>query len=303
MTDFLKNVQAAAEATGKDHSVTKAGADFERIVYPEGPVRLRFISYVELGKHEKTWKGQTKVKELVRLGFEVSGPKHKPVIGADGVARPLVLYVEETLSQDPKANWVKLFSLLNHDRSATHAVQLLGRAYKAMLTHRKYKRRDDPAEQDKWTGLDYKIRGDGGYTIQAPFYEDQETGDMKPLQVDPPITKMAALLWDNPSQEQWDSIFIEGEYPERKNEAGVVTAPAKSKNAIQQRVLAAVNFKGSPLHTMLVKAGANLDLGQAEQADYDDGPQGEGPAPKAGTKPAASAQGDADFDADFDIPF
>lgn len=303
MTDFLKNVQAAAAATGKDQSQVKSGSDFERTIYPEGPVRLRFISYVELGKHKKTWQGKTKIKELVRLGFEVSGPKHSPVQGADGQQYPLVVYIEETLSQDPKANWVKLFSLLNHDRSATHATQLLGRAYKGKLTHRKFKRKADPADQEKWTGLDYKLRPDnGGYSIEAPLYEDPATGDLKPLPVNPPLTPISALLWDMPSQEQWDSIFIPGEYEERKNEAGEVIAPARSKNKVQEKIMAADNFKGSPLHALLLKAGVKLDI-PAGSDPYEEDEGGEAPA--ASSKPAKAQvqSGDPGNADDFDIPF
>lgn len=305
MSDFLKNVQAAAESTGKNQAETKSGGDFERTIYPEGPVRLRFISYVELGKHTKTWKGVAKDKDMVRLAFEVSGPKHAPVVGTDGVPHPLIVYIEEALSQDPKANWVKLFSLLNHDRSATHATQLLGRAYKGMLTHRKFKRKNDPAEQDKWTGLDYKLRGDNGYTIAAPFAENPETGDMVELKVSPPLTKLSALLWDAPSQEQWDSIFIPGEYPERTNEAGVVTAKARSKNVVQERVMKAVNFKGSPLHTLLLKAGVELNLDvEREPGEDDEAPsEDEAPPPKAAGKTPTKVASGKPSDDDFDIPF
>ena len=256
-----------------------------------------------------------------RLAFEVSGPKHAPVVGTDGVPHPLIVYIEETLSQDPKANWVKLFSLLNHDRSATHATQLLGRAYRGMLTHRKFKRKNDPADQEKWTGLDYKLRGDGGFTIAAPFYENPETGDMMELKVGPPVSKMSALLWDAPSKEQWDSIFIPGDYPARTDEAGNVTAPARSKNKVQEKVMQAVNFKGSPLHSLLLKAGVELNLDVEREPGSDDEVGDDTPPAKpatpakpvgrAASKPVGKGKGaaekstppPADKDDDFDIPF
>ena len=168
MSDFLKNLKAAADATGVNQAETKTGGDFERIIYPEGPVRLRFVSYVEMGKHSKEWQGVTKTPNVVRLGFEVSGPKHMPVVGADSVPRPLVVYLEETLSQDPKANFTKLFSLLNHARAAEHAIYLLGEAYVGKLVHRRFKRKEDPVDPKDWTGMDYRLRDAGGYTIRAP---------------------------------------------------------------------------------------------------------------------------------------
>lgn len=306
MSDFLKNLKAAADSTGANQSEVKSG-DFEKTIYPEGGVRLRFVSYVELGKHEKTWKGVKKTPNIARLGFEVSGPRHPPIVGNDGIPRPLIVYIEETLSQDPKANFVKLFSLLNHARAASHAIYLLGEAYIGKLVHRRFKRKDDPVDPEKWTGLDYKLRDDTGYTIRAPFREDDDTGEMIPVQVGPALTPLAGFLWDAPSQEQWDSIFVPGEFPERKNAAGVVVAQAKSKNITQERIMRAANFKGSPIYALLTKAGVNLDLAPppAEEEDTS-GESGAAAgvtsttaaAPNAagkvvsGTKPAASLDDD-----------
>lgn len=287
MTDFLKNLKAAADATGANQSEVKSG-DFEKTIYPEGVVRLRFVSYVELGKHEKTWKGVKKTPNIARLGFEVSGPRHPPIVGNDGIPRPLIVYVEETLSQDPKANFVKLFSLLNHARAASHAVYLLGEAYIGKLVHRRYKRKDDPVDPEKWTGLDYKLRDENGYTIRAPFKEDMDTGEMIAVQVGPALTPLAAFLWDAPSQEQWDSIFVPGEFPERKNAAGAVIAKAKSKNITQERIMRAANFKGSPIYAILMKAGVNLDLAPPP-ADEDEEGDGAGEATAASGATSATA--------------
>jgi hypothetical protein len=307
MSDFLKNIKAAADKTGADQTQVKSG-DFERTIYPEGPVKLRLVSYVELGKHVKTFKGVDKTQNIVRLGFEVSGPKHAPIIGNDSVPRPLVVYVEETLSQDPKANWVKLFSLLNHDRTVTHAVYKLGEAYLGRLVHRKFKRKDDPADQEKWTGLDYKLRGaDGGYTIRPPIREDVDTGEVSAVSVGPALTPLSAFLWDAPDQSQWDSIFIDGEFPERKNAEGVVTAKAKSKNVIQERIMRAVNFKGSPIYAILLQAGVSLDLGEPEPSDEaGDEPAAAAEKPAAPAKPAAKVQSGIASDGsdiDDDIPW
>jgi hypothetical protein len=310
MSNFLNKLKAAADATGKDQTQVKSG-DFERVIYPEGPVKLRFVSYVELGKHDKEFKGVKKTPNLVRLGFEVSGPKHPPVVGADGIPRPLVVYLEETLSQDPKANWVKLFSLLNYDRTVNHAIYKLGEAYLGRLVHRKFKRKDDPAETEKWTGLDYRLReATGNYTLRPPIREDVDTGEVTEVQVGPALTPLAGFLWDAPDQDQWDSIFIEGEFPERKNDAGVVTAQARTKNVVQERILRAANFKGSPIYAVLVKAGAKFDITQAEDtaAQADEAAE-EAPAtkPKAPAKQAAKVEsgstGAVADDIDAEIPW
>lgn len=287
MSDFLKNLKTAADSTGANQAEVKSG-DFAKTVYPEGMVRLRFVSYVELGKHEKTWKGVKKTPNIARLGFEVSGPRHPPIVGNDGIPRPLIVYLEETLSQGPNANFVKLFSLLNHARAASHAVYLLGEAYVGQLIHRKFKRKDDPVDPGSWTGLDYKLRDETGYTIRAPFKEDMDTGEMVPVQVGPALTPLSAFLWDAPSQEQWDSIFVPGEFPERKNAAGVVTAQARSKNVTQERIMRAVNFKGSPIYALLMKAGVNLDLAPPPGDEEEDTPGESGAAAGAPSVTAAA---------------
>ena len=79
---------------------------------------------------------------------------------------------------------------------------------------------------------------------------------------------------------QWASLFIEGAYPERKDDKGVVTAPAKSKNVFQDTIKRAVNFQGSPMHTLLLTSGQPLDLPDVGE-DMEDVPELEVKAPVA----------------------
>jgi hypothetical protein len=60
--------------------------------------------------------------------------------------------------------------------------------------------------------------------------------------------------------EQWGSLYIEGEYRERKDDKTGVVTPAKCKNTLQNKIKGAVNFIGSPIHTLLVAGGVALDL-------------------------------------------
>jgi hypothetical protein len=80
-------------------------------------------------------------------------------------------------------------------------------------------------------------------------------------------------------------LFIEGEYPERKDDKGNVTAPAKSKNVFQNTIKNAVNFRGSPIYTLLAANGQSLDIPQIDEQEDDEGneqgatPSGQPPAP------------------------
>ena len=56
------------------------------------------------------------------------------------------------------------------------------------------------------------------------------------------------FLWDVPSKEMWDSLYIDGTYPAKiDDKTKAVIYPERSKNVIQEKILSAVNFKGSPL--------------------------------------------------------
>ena len=268
MSAVLDRINAlAAKAVEKGVDMTKAtvftGGDYEPPV--EGPTRLRFVGYVEIGKQKTTFQGVTKFKDQAILTFELSGPKHPPVVSEDGTKNPIRISITETISLNDKANFFKLFQRMNYAGKAQHIAQLLGEAYKGKVIHRKYKR----ADGTEGTSAELKSK-DTGYTIEPPRYEvvteeDGPTGEFKPLKVDPPLTTLKCFLWAHADMDQWASIFIDGTYAERKDEkTGAVTAPAKSKNTIQNKIKLASNFGGSPIHQLLVAGGLPLDLPDAE---------------------------------------
>jgi hypothetical protein len=138
-------------------------------------------------------------------------------------------------------------------------------------------------------GLDVLLRSaDGSYSIEPPQFEDPETGEVRSVQVAPPKSPIMGFIWNDPDMEQWESIFIDGEYPERKDKEGNVTKAASSKNVIQLRIRAADNFKGSPIDELLQSKGIALDLPGV--SDPDEGPEEEeGPAPTPQRDPLAGA--------------
>jgi hypothetical protein len=266
MIDF--NALGAQEAqSGKNMTVaTKGGGDYEPPA--AGNCRLRFIGYVEVGKQPHSFQGKTSFKEKVLLTFEVSGPKHPVKVAEDGTKIPVRITIEETLSLNEKAWFFKLFNRMNYAGKAVHMVQLLGEAYKGEVIHRKYaKRGEDKSKPETWTGVAVELfkKGDG-YTIQPPRVEDPETGDWKDLAVDAPVSPLRCFLWNRPDKAQWDSLFIDGEYPARI-ENGKEVSPPKSKNVYQNTIKAAQNFKDSPAYRLLATNGVSLDLPAAERPD------------------------------------
>ena len=247
--DF-KALGAKAAAAGTNMTVAQTGGG-DYTPPAAGPALCRFVGYVEIGKQKTNFKGVPGVKEQVQLVFELVGKRH--ATGDD--EQPHRVTITESFSLNEKANFFKLFQRMNYRQDVQHIAQLLGEGFKCEVVY------------DKWVGKDGKERTDvvlrnaAGYTIAPPRKEDEdsETGWVD-VTVPAARSTIRCFLWNHADMEQWGGLFIEGEYPERKNDKGEVTAPAKSKNVLQNKIKSAVNFIGSPIHTLLVAGGAKLDL-------------------------------------------
>jgi hypothetical protein len=278
---------AAAAAAVSNQTVAKAGGDFDNTV-PEGNCRMRFTQYVELGKQKGTFQGKPVVKNKVLLGFELSGPKHQPRVTDDGKKIPWMMYIEETLSSSSKANFFKLLTVMNYTGAARHMSELLGNSFLGTIVHRAFpKRGEDKGKPETWTGKAAELRPKGGsYTIRPPRVEDVETGDWKDVPVDEPISALRLFIWDLADMDQWGSIFIEGEWDERKDDKGAVISPKRSKNKLQIQIANAENFAGSTMDLLLKNNGVALDLGPLHD---DDQPEQEEPDTAIPDAPAAEA--------------
>jgi hypothetical protein len=283
MTIDINAAIAAEVATGPD--MTKASGGGERTIAAAGPTRLRFIGYIEVGKHEKTVKGNTKLQDQVHLIFELSGKNHPLIEGADGKKYPQRIVVKENKSLNEKANFFKLFQRMNYSGKATHMAQLLGDAFLGTVSHYTFKGND---------GKDVTIpqlRSQGAYDITPPRLLDPATEEYVTVNVDLPYGSKQVFFWNTASKEQWDSIFVDGEYEERKNDKGEVTAPAKSKNILQNLIKSAQNFKGSPVEAMLVGNGVSLDIPSSAVGDDEEPPEMD--ETPASTVPQGKAADDA----------
>lgn len=263
----LAKLKAAAAATGRDMTVAQTGGGDDYVPPETGRTRLRFIGYVEIGKHKDTIPGKpATIRPKVQLIFELSGPKHEPKVAENGEKIPHRITVTTNYSLNEKATFFRLFQQLNYKGTATHIVELLGGAYTGEVFHRQFKKRDG----SDGIAVDLKPKG-GAYQFGAPRYEivgeDGPTGEYAPLKVAPAISPIRAFLWENPDMDQWNSLFIDGEYPERKDKDGKVVAPAKSKNVLQAAIKSAENFKGSPIALLLAAGGQSLDIPDAERVN------------------------------------
>lgn len=260
-----------SQAGGGDYEPPKAGFCF-----------LRLVSYVEVGKHAGTFQGAPTLKPYVQMVVEVSGPNHPPGKDANGKDVPIRVTIEEPYSLNEKAKFFKLVQRLLYKGDKKHVVQCIGEGYKAKLLHRTYKGRDG---KDR-VAVEFWDKANAQWTIEAPRSEiiDPDTGiptgEWRVLKVPPMISEGKAFLWDANEKHlkaMWDSLYIPGEYPERKNDKGEVIKPKQSKNVLQNKIKAAVNFKGSPIYNLLLANGTDLGLPDAgvdmdeEAAPFDGG--------------------------------
>lgn len=275
--------KAAAEGADQTKAVVGGGADF--VPPAAGPGLARFVGYAEIGKQKGTFKGVPNVKEKVILMFELVGKRHVPNETAEGKKIPMLIVIEESYSLNEKANFFKLFQRMNYKQDAVHLAQLLGTGFKVEVVHDTWK---DKTGKERVSAV---LRNAGGYTITPPRKEDEdsETGWVD-VAVPPALSDIRCFLWQQADLNQWASLFIEGEYAERKDDKGVVTAPAKSKNTYQNKIKAAVNFQGSPIHTLLLENGQSIDVPDVGE---DEGNEPQVASPTVVTAPAASPSDDA----------
>jgi hypothetical protein len=257
--DYTKLGAAVAAENNIDMTKPQRGGSGDYVPPAAGRCRLRFVGYVELGRHEEKYMGQPKVADKVRLFFELSGKNHQPR-EFEGKKVPHVISFEMTYSLNEKSNFFKLFQRMNYAGDAVHMVQLLGRAYLGEVVHRKYKRAD--GSEGVAAELQDKARG---FLIEPPRVLDSETDTLVEVKVAEPLSPIKVFVWAKPDKLQWDSIFVDGEWEAVTDDSGKVIKPAKSKNVYQEKIRAALNFKGSPIHALLSGAGDDdLDIPEAQ---------------------------------------
>lgn len=241
--DINKLIQKVSEK-GPDQSVASAGGG-DYTTPPAGQTGARFVAYYEVGKHAGEYQGKPKVNDTVQMIFELIGPKH-PVRETEGGEKiPTRLTLTMNLSDNEKSGFHKLFSRVRTEE--THMVQLLGKPVLLNVTHAT---KGEGQNKRTYANIDKE-------SVRKPTYQqlNPETGDLedKVLEVGPAITPLKAFVWNFADAEMWDSIFIEGEWEERKDDKGNVTAPARSKNVVQEKIMSALNFQGLPCYEYAAK--------------------------------------------------
>ncbi len=292
----LKEQAKAAAEKGlvKDQSKETSG-DFKYEPPAAGPCVARLISYIEIGNHKpKVDKFNKGAQPKAIIQFELLGKKHAREIEVDGVKKIVYPVITEELSiSGSKKSWFyRMVQALDYGRGFTNIAFMVGDAYKITVLH-------NEVEEGGKKAVFANIRDDSSWKISAPVQEvEGEDGELvtKKLKVPEPTAPLRLLLWDAPSVEMWDSIFIAGS---RKREVDGKEVEV-SNNWIQDRVTRAENFGGSAVEAVLASSNGGLPKQKAqgatesdEEADLlDDGDQDSGDDEGALSGPVSDPEND-----------
>lgn len=246
----LATIQTLAAQAAKEEDYTQVitGVNFERVLPAAGAALCRFKEYIEIGQHPTASQmyPDKKPTRKARFVFEIVTPKHQIKV-KEGTPEEFTiaptLNITINLSKSDKGNFVKLFKKLNYKQEAIHPAQLLGSAYLCDIVHA-WKKGDDK----KTTKPSYANLKDteGVFTLRAPRIEDPLAGTSTDIPV-PNLNKgtpsLRVFLYDNPTMQTWDSLFIDGTYTKDDKEI--------SKNWLQNMILGALDFNGSKLDEIL----------------------------------------------------
>jgi hypothetical protein len=252
---------AAQAAEMEDQTDTQAGGDFEYQVAPEGITFGRMIEYIELGKQkQRAFQGKPKKDaDEVRITFELLHPKKNiREIEVDGKKIQVTdrISINTTKSLHEKSGYVKLFKAMARGREdIKHMAQMLNEAFLLTVSH-------NVKEKDGKKTTYANLQKDGVYNIAAPVIVDPVAETTTQIPVPAALSPIRIFLWNNPTKETWDTLFIDGDKTV-KDEDG--SEKQVSKNWLQNRILGATNFAGSALEDLL-SGSAELEaaIGEAE---------------------------------------
>lgn len=226
----LQQMQQAAEAAAAsavDMNIAQKGGG--GILYPAGYCFARLVEVLELGNHVTSYQGVAKdPAPQVRIGFAIFGEGYQGEDGKPGYIRTYDL----TMSANEKAKTFKLFKKLNYKGQAKTFAQLLGQTYLLKINH----------STSKTVGAKPRSVID-----LEGFLPPNDPVTKQPYPIpDAPDSMYRLFLWDMPTQQMWDSLFMEGSFDD-----------GNTKNTIQDQIMKATDFPGSALEQLL---GGSTDM-------------------------------------------
>jgi len=228
--DVLARLREAANAAAEQSDdMNEAVAGGGSRVLPEGYAMARLVQYIELGDHAGEYKGKKKdPARLFRLAFALYGEQYANEDGSPYLMRTYDL----RLLRNEKAGAYTLFKKMNYSQQATTYAQLIGNGYLIPIVNVS-KKVDGKETGELYSRVDLA-------NILPPF--DPITKATYPIP-DVRAEDLALFLYDFPTQESWDALFIDGQRDD-----------GKSKNWVQEKILSSTSFTGSALERLLLGA-------------------------------------------------
>lgn len=198
---------------------------------PAGQAFGRIVEYIDLGMQPQTFEGKAvEPREEFRLGIALFGPGFANDDGTPYIFYPRALQ----LKRNDKSNTFKAFKAMNwqQDPSITHFAQFLGKGFLFKID-----RKTSAQTKREYNVVDWAATLAGA---PDPVTQQFVSYDQILPAVDEALYR--AFFWDFPTIEDWDALHIEGQRDD-----------GSSKNWLQDTILSALNFDGSPLHQLLVQ--------------------------------------------------
>lgn len=277
MSVLARLQQQAAQIAdlGLDMSQVQKGGAGRRLL-PAGRAYARLIGYREFGNHVQTYQGKAKAPaRVVRLTFAMWG-KANPLgenvqdncyhlVNEDGTVKSHGTFTtfDISLGNNEKSKIKHGFDKMNWTKKHKTFATMLGEAFLLPIEIKKGTKADSkPYNLIDWAGILPPLDPMTAQPYQIPDVKDED---------------YFAFLWDMPTKEDWDAMFIDG-----TNDKG------QSKNFLQGMCLKAKDFPGSALERLLLEANGGVlpDLGNFES---DDDPEEE----TTQAAPQSAAQGSA----------
>lgn len=249
----LAQLQALAdEAADSYDNMTEAvvGGQGSRLL-PEGFALARLVEVVELGNQPQEFNGVAKdPAPTFRLGFALYGEGYQNDDGTPYLLRTFDI----ARSRNEKAGAYLLFKMMNWKGTKTHFAQLIGEAFLLNIINKAGK-----AQGAKVTSrINLK-------DVRPPI----EPISKQPYPVpEARVSDFKLFMWEKPTIVGWNSLYIDG-----KRDDG------KSKNFIQETILGATDFAGSPLELLLKTKGVAYTVPTPAPAPVGVAPQSVGAVP------------------------
>lgn len=246
---FNATVEQFVEEEGVDFNEAVAGGGGK--LMPEGKALARLIQYVEVGPQPIKQDASKPPVNKFFLKFAVWGKGkdkqstfHEVVDGkmVPGVIRTQMIAVKKDLNS--KSGAYKLFKRMNPDKTAKHFAQLINGTFILPIVHNE----SGEGENKKvYANIDLENISLAVNPVTDEPFDVPEVEDESLFKL---------FLWNRPSKEDWESLYIEG-----KNDEG------KSKNWIQDTLLSSPEFPGSPLDLLLNGGGAGSAISELPELD------------------------------------